>query len=136
MISLFLWIFFFLYIYFACRVIYIFARWIISVVWKVARKIIYPDKIWENYELKFNKKSCIFIYTCVGYKDVETRERILYQFSLNLLNNSGNNAFIMLIFHWISLERTYNIINIKSNWIEVILSNVKNNSQLKSISLD
>lgn len=38
------------------------------------------DKIWENYELKFNKKSCIYLYAC-GYKDVETRERILYPFS-------------------------------------------------------
>lgn len=39
----------------------------------------------------------------------------------------------MLIFHWIH-ERTYNIINIKSNSIEVIPSNVKNN--LIEIDLD
>lgn len=114
------------FLYFVCRVIYIHKmNYCVSVVWKVARKIILSMKFCENYELKFNKKSCIYLYVR-GYSWTNFISVFWIYF------NSGNNEF-MLIFHWIH-ERTYNIINIKSNSIEVIPSNVKNN--LIEIDLD
>lgn len=63
---------------------------------------------------------------------VDTHERILYQFSEFILILEIMHLCYP-IFHWIH-ERTYNIINIKSNSIEVIPSNVKNN--LIEIDLD